>query len=147
MGLVDLFNATRQGVNARRAPPLLRKLPRRAYDRRDYSPLFPALLQAKADQFNLEFANREWAQVELLRHFGSDQKVGVGVIDVKSYATETPEEVAAGLRRALEHVPAENVIVTPDCGFNHTPRHVAFRKIVSMARGAAIVREDLSKSS
>ncbi len=142
--LVEIFNATRAGVAARVGLHVcFGNFQGRSFDRRDYAPLFPALRVARCDQFNLEFANREFAQIELLRQFRSDQKIGVGVVDVKSYFVESPEEVAAALRLALRHAPAENVVVTPDCGFNHCPRHVAFRKMQAMVLGAALVRREL----
>jgi 5-methyltetrahydropteroyltriglutamate--homocysteine methyltransferase len=71
------------------------------------------------------------------------KKVMVGVIDLSTNEVETPEIVAARLRRALPHVPAENVIVAPDCGMKYLPRDVAFGKLRAMVDGAAIVRREL----
>jgi 5-methyltetrahydropteroyltriglutamate--homocysteine methyltransferase len=51
--------------------------------------------------------------------------------------------VAARIRRALPHVPAEKIIVAPDCGLKYLPREVAFGKMKAMAEGAAIVRAKL----
>lgn len=142
--LVEVFNATRDDVNAKVGLHVcFGNFKGRAHDRRDYAGLFPALREARCDQFNLEFANREFAQIELLRHFRSDQKIGVGVIDVKSYFVETPEQVAAAIQQAYRHAPPENLIVTPDCGFNHCPRHVAYRKMQAMVQGAALARREL----
>jgi 5-methyltetrahydropteroyltriglutamate--homocysteine methyltransferase len=142
--LVELFNRTRSGVDTRVGLHVcFGNFKGRSHDRRDYSVLFPALRDAQANQFNLEFANREWSQIELLSQFGPDQKVGVGVVDVKSYFVETPDEVADGIRRALQHIPAENLVVTPDCGLNHCPRHVAYGKIQALVRGAELVRREL----
>jgi 5-methyltetrahydropteroyltriglutamate--homocysteine methyltransferase len=142
--LVELFNATRDGVNARVGLHFcFGNFKGRSHDRRDYSALFPAILEAKADQFNLEFANREFAQLELLKNFRAHQRVGLGVIDVKSYFVETPAEVAASIRRALQYAGAEQLVITPDCGFNHCPRHIAFRKMRAMVAGAMVVREEL----
>jgi 5-methyltetrahydropteroyltriglutamate--homocysteine methyltransferase len=142
--LVELFNHTREGVAARVGLHLcFGNFKGRSRDRRDYSALFPGVLEANADQFNLEFANREFQQIELLEQFRETQRVGVGVIDVKSYFVETPEEVAASIRLALRHANPEMVVVTPDCGFNHCPRHVAVSKMRALATGAAIVRHEL----
>ena len=71
------------------------------------------------------------------------KKVMVGVIDLSTHEVETPEVVAARLRRALPHVPAENVIVAPDCGMKYLPRDVASGKLRAMVDGAAIVRREL----
>jgi 5-methyltetrahydropteroyltriglutamate--homocysteine methyltransferase len=144
--LVTLFNETRRGVDARVGLHVcFGNFKGRARDRRDYSALFPGLLDAQADQFNLEFANREFKQIELLEQFRPEQRIGVGVIDVKSYFIEKPEEVAASIRLALRHAAPENLVITPDCGLNHCPRHVAMRKIDAMVRGAEIVRRELSQ--
>ena len=64
----------------------------------------------------------------------------LGVLDLSDMSIETPEEVAARIRRALPHVPAERIIVAPDCGLKYLPRDVAFGKMQAMVAGAAIVR-------
>ena len=68
----------------------------------------------------------------------------LGVLDLSTHEVETPDEVAARIRRALPHVPAEKVIVAPDCGLKYLPREVAFGKMQAMAQGAAIVRAELA---
>ena len=60
-------------------------------------------------------------------------------------AVETPETVAARIRRALPFVPAERIVVAPDCGLKYLPRTVAYAKMRAMVEGAAIVRRELSK--
>ena len=52
-------------------------------------------------------------------------------------------QVAARIRRALPHVPAERIIVAPDCGLKYLPRDVAFGKMQAMVAGAAIVRREI----
>ena len=68
----------------------------------------------------------------------------LGVIDLGDLAVETPETVAARIRRALPHVPAERIIVAPDCGMKYLPRDIAFAKIKAMVEGAKIVRQELA---
>ena len=57
---------------------------------------------------------------------------------------ETPQTVAERIRRALPHVPAERIVVAPDCGMKYLPREVAFGKMRAMVEGAAIVRHELT---
>jgi 5-methyltetrahydropteroyltriglutamate--homocysteine methyltransferase len=57
---------------------------------------------------------------------------------------ETPETVAARIHRALPHVPAERIVVAPDCGLKYLPREVAFGKMQAMVAGTAIVRSELA---
>ena len=66
-------------------------------------------------------------------------------IDVKTHDVESAGLVADRIRRALDVIPAERLIVNPDCGCVHLPRDVAFRKLASMAEGARQVREELSR--
>ena len=68
----------------------------------------------------------------------------LGVLDLSTHEIDTPEEVAERIRRALPHVPAEKIIIAPDCGLKYLPREVAFGKMKAMADGAAIVRAELA---
>jgi 5-methyltetrahydropteroyltriglutamate--homocysteine methyltransferase len=67
----------------------------------------------------------------------------VGVIDLSDMTVETPDAVAARIRAALRHVPAERIVVAPDCGMKYLPRAVAFGKMKAMVEGAAMVRREL----
>jgi len=67
----------------------------------------------------------------------------LGVIDLADQQVETPETVAARIRRALPYVAAENIVVAPDCGMKYLPRDVAFGKMRAMVEGAAIARAEL----
>jgi 5-methyltetrahydropteroyltriglutamate--homocysteine methyltransferase len=72
----------------------------------------------------------------------SSKKIMVGCIDLSDLTIETPQKVAERIRRALEHVPAEDVIVAPDCGMKYLPREVAFGKMKAMVEGAKILRTE-----
>ena len=50
---------------------------------------------------------------------------------------------ASASARALEVVPPERLIVTPDCGMKYLPREVAFGKLKALADGARVVRAEL----
>jgi 5-methyltetrahydropteroyltriglutamate--homocysteine methyltransferase len=67
----------------------------------------------------------------------------LGTLDLSDMAIETPEVVAARIRRALPHVPAERIVVAPDCGLKYLPRPVAYGKMCAMVEGARIVRAEL----
>ncbi len=68
----------------------------------------------------------------------------LGVIDLSDMTIETPQIVADRIRRALAHVPAERIVVAPDCGMKYLPRAVAYGKMQAMAEGAALVRRELN---
>jgi 5-methyltetrahydropteroyltriglutamate--homocysteine methyltransferase len=70
------------------------------------------------------------------------KSIMVGAIDLSDMQVETAATVAARIRRALEHVPAEKVIVAPDCGMKYLPHEVAFGKMQAMVEGARILRRE-----
>ena len=66
----------------------------------------------------------------------------LGVLDLSTSDVESPAVVADRIRRALPYVPADRLIVAPDCGMKYLTREVAFAKLAAMVQGAALVRAD-----
>jgi 5-methyltetrahydropteroyltriglutamate--homocysteine methyltransferase len=66
----------------------------------------------------------------------------VGCIDLNDMTVETPLQVAARIKRALPHVPKEQVILAPDCGMKYLPREVADGKLRAMVAGAQLLRAE-----
>jgi len=108
-----------------------------------YDFLFPAVLDALVDQLVLEFARKGYEDLPVLAKSGWDRDVGLGVIDVKSTEVEPTGEVADRIRRALEIVPADRLVINPDCGLRHVPGPVARAKLAAMVAGTAVVRAEL----
>lgn len=145
--LAQLYNQAVAGLRERGVKLLLHlcfgNFQGRPRTARSYRTLFPGILEAKCDQFVLEFANRELAEIDLWREYSVDRELGAGVIDVKAFYPETAEQVAGRIRALLCHIPPEQLWVNPDCGFNHTPRWVAAAKLRAMVEGARMVRAEL----
>jgi methionine synthase II (cobalamin-independent) len=95
------------------------------------------------DQFVLDYANRDMGGVEFLANLPSNREVAVGVLDIRSMMIESPEQIAARARKVLEHVPAERVTLSTDCGMKPLPRTVAKMKLRALVEGAEIVRNEL----
>ncbi len=110
-----------------------------------YRYLFPAILEANVDLVSLEFARRGDEDLQLFKEFSPKFSLGLGVVDVKIQDVESPGFVADRIRRALEVVPPEKLVVNPDCGCVHLPRDVAFNKLCAMVDGARLVRAELVK--
>ncbi|MFY9529585.1 MAG: hypothetical protein WAR24_11810 [Candidatus Acidiferrales bacterium] len=108
-----------------------------------YRYLFPKILEAKVQQLTLEFARRGGEDLDLLKEFSAPFELGLGVIDVKTNAVETPDLVAERIREALEVLPAERIFILPDCGCFHLPRNIAFAKLCAMVEGTRLVRKEL----
>ncbi len=95
------------------------------------------------DQYVLDFACREMDDAALLDALPAGKSVAVGVIDVRSLEIEPPELVAARIRKVLEHVSADRVALTTDCGMKQLPRPCAVQKLRSLVEGARLVRGEL----
>ncbi|MBI4594727.1 MAG: cobalamin-independent methionine synthase II family protein [Candidatus Rokubacteria bacterium] len=142
--MARLYNLATDGVKARLAFHVCfgNRFGRSRFNR-SYAPYFPGLLKARADQFVLEFAGREMAELALWKQYGAGRELGAGVIDVKGFYPETPEDVAGRVRRVLEVCPAEKLTLNPDCGFGWSPRSMCTQKIGALAAGAALARKQL----
>jgi 5-methyltetrahydropteroyltriglutamate--homocysteine methyltransferase len=105
--------------------------------------LMPAIERLECHQLVLEFANRQMADLELLKPLSGNFDIAAGLIDVKNFYLETPEEVAARIRQCLELVPAKKLTITSDCGFSALPRYMARKKMQAMVAGARLVRAEL----
>ena len=101
----------------------------------------PQLNRSSADQISIEAAQPKIG-LEVLRKL-PDKTIILGVIDNGDPEVESPETVAARIREALKHVPAERLILSPDCGMKYMDRGVAFGKLCALVQGANIVRESL----
>lgn len=142
---VKIFNAAVAGIDARIGSHIcFGNFRGRPVAHRTYRPIFPTLFEMHCDQYLLEFANREMAEIELWKEFPNDRALGVGVIDVKNYWCETPEVVADRIRLALRYVEPDKLWVVPDCGFSQTARWATKRKLAAMVKGAEIVRRELA---
>jgi 5-methyltetrahydropteroyltriglutamate--homocysteine methyltransferase len=106
-------------------------------------PFLEQLADVSAKQISLESAqqNVDLSVLKALRH----KTLIVGVINLADDSpVEEVEAVAARIRTALEFVDADRLIVAPDCGMKYLPREKAFGKLSALAKGAALVRGQLT---
>jgi 5-methyltetrahydropteroyltriglutamate--homocysteine methyltransferase len=109
-----------------------------------YDFLFPAVLGANVGELVLEFARKGYDDLQLFQRYQWDRRLGLGVIDVKSMRAETVDEVVGRVRRGLDVVPAERLVINPDCGLRHVPPAIARAKLRAMVEGARTVRAELT---
>jgi 5-methyltetrahydropteroyltriglutamate--homocysteine methyltransferase len=108
---------------------------------RQYEEIFPALNASRLDQVSLECAE---SLVPLsLMGLLKDKDVLVGAVAVTADRTETPEEVAATIRSAMQYVDPERLYPCTNCGMVPIPYDIALGKIKSLAAGTALVRHSL----
>jgi len=102
----------------------------------------PQLADCTAAQISIEAAQPK-LDLSVLDEL-SGKTIMLGVIDLGSAEVETAEVVAGRIRAALKRLPAERMVVAPDCGMKYLPRDRAFGKLRAMAEGAAMVRRELA---
>jgi 5-methyltetrahydropteroyltriglutamate--homocysteine methyltransferase len=101
----------------------------------------PQLADTTASQISIEAAQPR-LDLGVLKELGK-KTVMLGVISLGTNEIETAQTVAERIRAGLKHVPAERLVVAPDCGMKYLPREAAFGKLQSLVEGAGIVRREL----
>ncbi len=129
---VDIINKAVKGVNIKVGLHV-------CYS--DYRVLKPYFDELKVSQLALEFANRGFRDLEILK--GLNKELGFGVIDVHNLRIETPDEVAKAIEKVMNYVRPECLYINPDCGLKLLPRSIAKEKLRVMVEGVKIVRKKL----
>ncbi|HKX38576.1 MAG TPA: hypothetical protein VJN20_07975, partial [Burkholderiales bacterium] len=111
------------------------------HDKPEGYSFLPELENSGAQQISIEAAQPR-LDLGVLRDLAPKQ-VMVGVIDLGDPRVESADTVAARIRAALAHAPAERLVAAPDCGMKYLPRDTAFGKLKALAEGAALVRQAL----
>jgi len=148
--MVEVFNNTVRGLRAKTevwchtcwgnpaAQRLFAKTP-------SYAPALAALNDVDADVITFETCSSGGMDLEAIGKGIRDKKVCIGVVDHHSLQVETPEQVAGLIRKALQHIPVERLVLASDCGMGREgmSRRHAFYKMVSIVLGANLVRREL----
>jgi 5-methyltetrahydropteroyltriglutamate--homocysteine methyltransferase len=108
------------------------------HDRPEGYSFLPELAAARCDQVSVETAQ---SGLDCSVLAGLDGKtIILGVLNLNDVAVETPGQIADRVRRALPYVPAERLVLAPDCGMKYLPRDAAYGKLAAMARAAELLR-------
>ena len=100
----------------------------------------PELADCSCDQISIETAQSNLDCSVLTALDG--KTIILGVLDLNDLAVESPETVTARVRRALPYVPADRLVLAPDCGMKYLPRDVAFGKLAALTAAAAGLRAE-----
>lgn len=147
--MVEVFNNTVRGLRQKTeiwchtcwgnpaAQRLFAKTP-------SYAPAIEPLSRVDADVITFETCSSGGMDLEAIGKGIKDKKICIGVVDHHTLQVETPEQVAGLVRKALEHVPAERLILGSDCGMGREgmSRRHAFYKMVSIVQGTNLVRRE-----
>ncbi len=148
--LVGVFNRTVKGLRAKTevwchtcwGNPSQQRI---FQDVQSYQPTLAALATVDADALTFETCSSGPGDLEAIGTMIKDKKVVIGVIDHHTLQVERPEQIAALIRQALKHIPAERLIISSDCGMGRegmSRRHAVY-KMVAMVLGTNMVRKEL----
>jgi 5-methyltetrahydropteroyltriglutamate--homocysteine methyltransferase len=101
------------------------------------------LVDSAVQQVSIEAAQPNLDLAPLASLVAAGKTIMVGVLNLGDMEVETPDVVAQRIRRALRYVPADRLVVAPDCGMKYLPREVAVAKLRAMVQGRDLVRAEL----
>jgi len=110
------------------------------HDRPSAYSFLPELSACPCDQISIETGQSGIDTAVLATLPG--KTIILGVIDLEDEAVETPEVIAARIRRALPYKRPDELVAAPDCGMKYLPRDSAYGKLEALVAGAAMVRAD-----
>jgi 5-methyltetrahydropteroyltriglutamate--homocysteine methyltransferase len=135
---VKVLNAALEGITGTTAVHLCFGYAAIIHDRPSGYSFLPELAEAAADQISIETA-QSGLDCAVLAEL-ANKTIILGVLDLSDPAVETPEIVSDRVRRALPYVPAERIVLAPDCGMKYLPRESADGKLASMTQAAQALR-------
>ncbi len=109
--------------------------------------VFPDVLGLAVDNFDMEFANSDFAFLEGLKNFGFDKDLSLGVVDSHTHTIESVDEIEARIRRAIAILPAETIWPDPDCGLKTRTVEESMNKMRAVAEATKRVRADLDATA
>jgi 5-methyltetrahydropteroyltriglutamate--homocysteine methyltransferase len=148
--MVEVFNNTVRGLRAKSevwchtcwGNPAAQRL---FAAQPSYEPALDALARVEADVLTFETCSSGGMDLAAIGRRIQDKKICIGVVDHHTLQVETPEQVAGLVRKALEHIPKERLVLGSDCGMGREgmSRRHAYYKTVSIVRGTNLVRREL----
>jgi 5-methyltetrahydropteroyltriglutamate--homocysteine methyltransferase len=111
-----------------------------------YEAILEHITRLDVDQLMMEFSIPAAGDVAVLKKLPEDIRIGLGCVDVRFEEIDTPEAIVERVERALEHVAAERLMLTPDCGFSpgkdhEIPLDEAFVKLQGLGAAGHLLRE------
>ena len=110
----------------------------------DVPKIYPQVLELAVDQLDLALKNEHFALLETFKQAPFTKDVGLGVVDAHSHRVESVEEVAEDIRKTLKVIPAQQIMISPDCGLKTRTIDETTGKLRAMVEGARLVRNELT---
>jgi 5-methyltetrahydropteroyltriglutamate--homocysteine methyltransferase len=137
---VSVLNRALEGITGRTAVHLCFGYAAIIHERPSGYSFLPELADCAADQISIETA-QSGLDCSVLAGLAG-KAIILGVLNLNDVTVETPGQIAGRARRALDYVPAERIVLAPDCGMKYLPRDCAVGKLAAMAQAAAALRAE-----
>jgi 5-methyltetrahydropteroyltriglutamate--homocysteine methyltransferase len=139
---VAAINAALSGITGTTAVHLCFGYAAIIHERPSGYTFLPELANATAGQISIETAQSglDCSVLADLDH----KTIILGVLDLNDVAVETAGVIADRVRRALPYVPAERLVLAPDCGMKYLPRESAAGKLTAMTQAAELLRAEMT---
>jgi 5-methyltetrahydropteroyltriglutamate--homocysteine methyltransferase len=137
---VKVLNAALDGITGTTAVHLCFGYAAIIHDRPSGYSFLPELAATSADQISIETAQSGLDCAVLADLTG--KTIILGVLNLGDASVETPEVIANRVERALAYIPAERIVLAPDCGMKYLPRESADGKLAAMTEAARMLRAE-----
>jgi 5-methyltetrahydropteroyltriglutamate--homocysteine methyltransferase len=139
---VGVLNAALEGISGTTAVHLCFGYAAIIHERPSGYSFLAELAACTAKQISIETAQAGLDCSVLAGLSGAGKTIILGVLNLGDHAVESPEQVADRVHRALPFVPADQLVLAPDCGMKYLPRESAVGKLRSMTAAAAGLRAE-----
>lgn len=112
----------------------------------DVPKVYPGILRLAVNQLDLALKNEEFALLETFKQPPFTKDIGLGVLDAHSHRVESVDEIADGIRKTLQVIPAKQVYVSPDCGLKTRAIDETVSKLKNMVLATKLVRSELASA-
>jgi 5-methyltetrahydropteroyltriglutamate--homocysteine methyltransferase len=140
---VKALNAALNGITGTTAVHLCFGYAAIIHERPSGYSFLPELADCTANQISIETAQAGLDCSVLAGLAAAGKTIILGVLDLNDKAVEAPAVITARVRRALPYVPADKIVLAPDCGMKYLPRESADGKLASMTEAARALRVEL----
>jgi len=151
---VDMINQVVDGVSSvKLAVHLCRRAGARARGEAQfeggYDPILAQLNKLKVHHLTMEFTTPGTGDMAVFKKLRGDFEIGLGCVDVTPGRIDSPETIAARVRKALPYLSPDRITLNPDCGFApgsgaQVSIDEAYQKIQNEVAAAKMLREETS---
>jgi len=139
---IECLNRAVEGVSGKTGVHICFGYAALIHERPEGYSFLPELVESGIDQVSIETAQSN-LDCSVLKSL-PDKEIILGVLDLSTHEVETPETVIERVKRALDYVAPERIVLAPDCGMKYLPRKVAYAKLQAMVEAARRLRQELA---